>query len=73
LPSEGKGAYETIHEFDFLYTIELELYFVIAFWGIEYCINLGGQEIDGYLNWLKTHDNVSPLYADGKNADIKYV
>ena len=46
-------AYQVMHEFDFLYTSKCGLYFVMAIFGIELSINLGGPEIKGYQEWLK--------------------
>lgn len=60
-------ALQTVHEFDFLYTEHQEVYFVFALFGLELTINLGGPEIDGYLQWLTDHHGASPLYF-GKNA-----
>ena len=57
---------QTVHEFDFLQTEQLELYFVLALFGIEMTINMGGPMIEGYIDWLQKHDGVSPLYY-GKN------
>jgi hypothetical protein len=59
--------YQTVHEFDFLYTETGELYFVFALFGLELVINVGGPQIDGYVKWLETHSGASPLYY-GKNA-----
>ncbi|MCS3925300.1 hypothetical protein M2175_000331 [Bradyrhizobium elkanii] len=58
---------QTVHEFDFLVTPENEWYFVLAIFGLELTINLGGPDIDGYLRWLAANENASPLYW-GKNA-----
>ena len=66
---------QMIHESDFLLIpveenfelaaeyIMTEIYFVIALWGIEFAINMAGPEISGYENWLKAHDDKSPLYC----------
>lgn len=69
-------TYQIIHEFDFLMPgviecnetepVQAELFFVVALWGMEFAINLGGPCIDGYQMWLQEHDNVSPLYF-GRN------
>jgi len=40
---------------------------VIAIFGLELTINMGGPEIGGYSKWLDEHVNISPLYF-GKNA-----
>lgn len=69
--------YQIIHECDFLLpnigevelkrdNVQSELYCIVALWGIEFAINMGGPEIDGYNDWLSKHDNISPLYF-GKN------
>ncbi len=58
---------QTLHEFDFLVTPESEWYFVLAIFGLELTINLGGPEVDGYKRWLAENGNASPLYT-GKNA-----
>jgi len=58
---ENNCEYEILHEYSFLYTDTRELYFVVAIWGIEYVINMGDPEIEGYAHWLKLNDNKSPL------------
>ena len=63
---------QTVHEFDILQTEQLEYYFVLALFGVEMAINVGGPVIDGYLKWLQEHDGVSPLYY-GKNDPNKTV
>lgn len=60
---------QILHEYDFLVTDEGEWYFVIAILGVEYSINLGGPEIEGYEKWLVEHDGASPLYT-GKNSSV---
>ena len=68
---------QIVHEFDFLFInssgeqvnhdyVQAELYFIIALWGIEFAINIGGPEIEGYEKWLTEHNGISPLYH-GKN------
>ena len=69
---------QIIFECDFLFpnaeTLELngnndiqtELYFIVALFGIEFAINIGGPEIEGYQQWLINHENISPLHF-GKN------
>ena len=56
---------EVLHEWTFLYTEGYELYFVLAFFGIEYAINMGGPYIDGYTRWLTEKSGNSPLYPNG--------
>jgi hypothetical protein len=58
----GYGSFDVLHEYTFLYTDAQEIYFVMALFGIEYTINMGGAEIDSYIEWLKQNDNKSPLY-----------
>jgi hypothetical protein len=57
--------YEVLHEWTFLYTKGGELYFVLALFGIEYAINMGGPYIDGYQQWLTEKFDNSPLYPNG--------
>ena len=45
----------------FLVTENQEWFFVFVLFGLELRINLGGPEIDGYVNWLNKHKHVSPL------------
>jgi len=47
-------------------SIESELYFVLALFGVELAINCGGPELDDYERWLADHRGASPLYW-GKN------
>lgn len=58
---------QTLHEFDFLVTEANEWYFVLAIFGLELTINIGGPDVEGYVQWLTENSNASPLYA-GKNA-----
>lgn len=37
--------------------------------GYGICNKYGGASIEGYEQWLKEHDNTSPLYY-GKNKDV---
>ena len=61
--------YETLHEFDLLLTEWSEIFAVIVIFGVEYAINLGGPEIEGYERWLKENNYVSHLYI-AKNKNI---
>jgi hypothetical protein len=56
------SGYEVLHEFDILVTDRNEFYAVIAIFGVEFVINLGGPELDGYHNWFKNNQGQSPLY-----------
>ncbi len=56
------GEYQVLHEYDILVTNGGEHYAVIAIFGVEFVINLGGPELDGYQNWFKNNEGRSPLY-----------
>lgn len=60
---DGEEHFEIFHEFDILVTSSIELYLVLALFGVELVINLGGRELDGYRLWLEAHDYASPLYT----------
>lgn len=60
--SEEGEQYEVLHEYDLLFTDINELYLVLAIFGIEYVLNMGGPELDGYQNWLHENKDKSPLY-----------
>lgn len=61
--------YQITNEYDFLFTEKSEVYFVLALFGIEFAINIGGVSIDGYNEWLEEHGNISPLHY-GKNKEL---
>jgi hypothetical protein len=61
---EGNSRFEVLHEYQLLYTVAFEIYIVLALFGVEFVLNLGGPYLDGYKNWLKEHDFVSPLYQE---------
>lgn len=58
---------QIVHEYDFLNTDQGEIYFVLALYGVEMTINVGGPDIEGYEAWLTKNNYESPLYY-GKNA-----
>lgn len=58
---------QILHEFDFLVTDAGEWYFVLAIFGLELTINVGGPDIEGYMQWLARNGGASPLYS-GKNS-----
>ena len=64
---EMHGANQVLHEWTILCVSEsgylAEYYAIIAIFGIEYAINLGGPELEGYDLWLKDNENRSPLYS----------
>lgn len=57
---------QVVNEIDILIAENSEYYLVLAIFGIEFVINIGGAEIEGYYAWLKENNNQSPLYI-GKN------
>ncbi|HEX4407548.1 MAG TPA: hypothetical protein VH206_02130 [Xanthobacteraceae bacterium] len=57
-----------VHELDFLVTKLNEVYFVLAIFGEEFTINMGGPDIEGYIRWLKENNDKSPLHT-GRNSD----
>lgn len=59
---------DMIYEYDFLITDKNEFYFIIILKGYEFTINIGGPSLDGYINWLQEHNQISPLY---KNRNIR--
>lgn len=59
--------YEVLHEFDILVTPTSEYYIVVAIFGEEFALNLGGPEIDGHEQWLRANNDKSPLYI-GRNV-----
>lgn len=56
--------HEKLHEF-MIHAISgelgIEYYAVIAIFGVEYTINLGEPNLDGYQNWLENNSGRSPL------------
>jgi len=60
----GAAPVQMIHESDFLVTSWGEWFFVLAIFGLELTINLGGPEIQGYERWLRENNEASPLYHD---------
>lgn len=65
--AEEGHSFEVLNEWTILVTRDQEYFAVIAIFGIEYSINLGGPYLDGYISWLRENDNKSPLYW---NAEI---
>ncbi len=68
-------VFQVLHEFDLLLLLcaneaEFEVYAVIAIFGVEYAINLGGPELDRYQKWLKDNGERSYLYSKGSNESI---
>jgi hypothetical protein len=61
---DGEESFQVLHEYDLLFTEGKESYIVVAIMGFEYCLNLGGPFLDGYLAWLSENNNKSPLYLE---------
>lgn len=61
------ASYQVMNEWDIFGIDDSEFYFVVAIFGIEYAINLGWNCMEGYRDWLKKNNNISPLYY-GKNV-----
>jgi hypothetical protein len=61
---EAGIGYQTMHEHMILQTEQNELYIVLAIFGVEYCLNLGGPELEGYEIWLQNNNFKSPLDPD---------
>lgn len=64
---ENGKSVDMVFECDFLPTVKMELYFVFAYKGIEFVINMAGSSIEGYTEWLESNNNISPLYRKGSN------
>lgn len=64
--NDGSESYEVIHEFDLLISGRSEYYSVVAIFGVEFALNIGGRTIEGYKEWLSIYNGASPLYF-GKN------
>jgi len=54
---------DMVFEYDIFVTEHSEYYFVIIIKGYEFVINIGGETIEGYLDWLSKNENKSPLYV----------
>lgn len=68
---ENGKSVDMVFECDFLVTKEGELYFVIAIKGIEFALNMAGSSIEGYENWLRENNHISPLYSKGRHFGYK--
>ena len=62
----GRLPEQVVHESDFLATSWGEWFFILAIFGFELTINLGGPEIEGYERWLRENNEISPLYRSDK-------
>jgi len=61
---EDSLDFQMLHEMTLLHTNDQELYIIVCIMGVEYCLNMGGPELGGYEEWLKEHDNKSPLDSE---------
>lgn len=69
--SWGEEAVQVIYECDILITKSSEYYFVLGLFGLEFVINYGGPELDGYERWLEENNHFSPLHIGKNNTDFK--
>lgn len=60
-PIHHPEPYEILHEMDLFCTEDMVMYFIVVIMGIEFAINLAYPETDYYKNWLKKHNDVSPI------------
>lgn len=79
-PAPDGENYQILNEYDFLLVnandgkpnengdIAVYSYFVIALFGLEFVISMAEPSIEGYHKWLETHNGVSPLYIDKRDA-----
>lgn len=58
------GKHQILHEWMIHHIPESEYYVIVAIFGVEYAINLGGPELEGYQQWLKDNNSASPLYKE---------
>lgn len=66
-----EGFEQVIYEYDILATDDNEYFFVMALFGLEFAINYGGPEIDGYIKWLDNNQNKSYLHIGKNNTNFK--
>lgn len=66
---DGAQSFEVLHEWTILVTEQEEYYGVIAILGLEYTINLGGPELEGYEEWLQKHNSKSHLYWNQRTGE----
>lgn len=60
------------YEFDFLFTSQGRVYFVIVMYGIEYVIDIIDTTISEYAEWLKDNHYISPLYLSCEQRKKEY-
>lgn len=64
--SDEGECLDRLYEYDFLYTKQSELYFILVIKGYEFALNMAGSDIEGYSKWLLENNNICPLYIDNK-------
>ncbi len=72
---ETTPEFQVLNEFDLLYIPSTEMpggevYAIIAIFGLEYVVNLGGPELDGYIRWQEKNQGKSHLYSGKKRLVI---
>jgi hypothetical protein len=65
---ESGNIIDVVHEFNIYQMSPGIFYFVLVIFGMEFAINYSGPYIDSYIQWLRDHNNVSPLYFGKDNA-----
>ena len=60
------------YEFDFLFTSQGRVYFIIVMYGIEYVIDIIDNTISEYAEWLKDNHYISPLYLSCEQRKKEY-
>jgi hypothetical protein len=60
--AEDGTTFQMLYEYNIFATKRNELYFALILLGVEYVINIGGPDIDGYEEWLQENQDRSPLY-----------
>jgi hypothetical protein len=56
-------TYEILHEFNFFYSDEGELFYVLVIMGIEFAVSLSSEEMSGYWIWLIQNAGKAPLQS----------
>lgn len=67
--SDEQEPYQIMHEFDFLVLENKEIYFVLALFGQELVMNMGGPSLESWEKWLTEKGGISPLHY-GKNSAV---
>lgn len=59
------SVYEVLHEVNFIFDDQNDLFACIAIMGVEYCICVSNPSCAGYIKWLEDNKHASPL-DDGR-------